>query len=43
MIYKYGTGMQVPENSTYMRTVVEVDNGTRYVWHYFLVEVDDES
>lgn len=49
-VYKYGTGMEIPEGAVYLNTKVEevkkrlsrggVDSATtRIVWHYFLVEV----
>lgn len=45
-VYKYGTGMEVPEGSLYLNTQVEnlkTKHGTesRLVWHYFLVEVKE--
>lgn len=49
-IYKYGTGDEVPEGAIYLSTVVQemvssIDSITsstsRFVWHYFLVEVKD--
>jgi hypothetical protein len=47
-VYKYGTGQEVPEDAIYLKTIVEeamVDGygrilNPRFVWHYFLVEVD---
>ncbi|MEK6881421.1 MAG: hypothetical protein AABY22_17490 [Nanoarchaeota archaeon] len=50
-IYKYGTGDSVPEGAIYLSTIVqELKNSTdnintviqRFVWHYFLVEVEDK-
>ena len=43
-IYKYGTGMEVPEGAEFLSTVVENKiligpKEFRFVWHYFLVEV----
>ena len=49
-IYKYGTGDEVPEGAIYLSTVVQemtstIDNVSRtvnrFVWHYFLVEVEE--
>ena len=51
-IYKYGTDDIVPLSAIYLDTVVQVvetqnDNITsvkqRYVWHYFLVEVEESN
>lgn len=44
-IYKYGTGDVVPEGAVFLSTIVEEQKAlggyVRFVWHYFLVEVDD--
>ena len=51
-VLKYGTGQEVPENAQYLSTVVQglevaQDNirtvTTRLVWHYFLVEIEDDK
>ncbi len=51
-IYKYGTGDEVPEEAIYLSTIVQELNNSadnintitqRFVWHYFLVEVDKKS
>lgn len=49
-IYKYPTGAEIPEGAIYLCTKVEITleqiaetiPATRLVWHYFLVEVNDE-
>lgn len=43
VIYKYGTGDEVPEGAVYLCTKVQLVQITqlakqRYVWHYFLVK-----
>lgn len=47
-VYKYGTGDEVPEEATYLSTVVQeiksssdhiTSQTSRFVWHYFLIEV----
>ena len=52
IIYKYGTGQEVPESAIYLHTVVEEKTErasplsliiTRFVWHYFLVEVSNKN
>ena len=40
-IYKYGTGMSIPEGSIYLNTLVEYIGEDRFVWHYFLVDVKE--
>ena len=48
-IYKYGTGESPPEGAIYLNTVTQTwqDHGDLgwqrcwYVWHYFLVEIED--
>ena len=42
-VFKFGTGKQVPEGATYLTTLVEEFGGVRFVWHYFLVEVQEET
>jgi len=51
-VYKYATGVEVPEDATYLKTVTqtsvldELNNvwvPCWLVWHYFLVEVEDEE
>lgn len=51
-IFKYGTGDSIPENAQYLTSVVQEmitqnDNisqeRSRFVWHYFLVEVKEEK
>jgi len=39
LIYKFGTGDAVPSNAIYLTTIVETTRTTRFVWHYFLVEM----
>ena len=42
-VYKYGTGDVIPENAVYLHTwIQEFDALPTLVWHYFLVEVEDE-
>ena len=52
-VYKYATGDVIPEGAVYLSTQVETETAeypnqlktfTRnvLVWHYFLVEVDEE-
>lgn len=43
VVYKYGTGQEVPPDAHYLSTVVEevvCEDGSklRLVWHYFRVE-----
>ena len=40
-VYKYGTGFKVPEGAIYLTTLVEIEQKVRFVWHYFLVEVEE--
>jgi len=50
-IFKYPTGAEIPEGAVYLSTVTqteEFESGMRtktvpcwYVWHYFLVEVEE--
>ena len=49
-IYKYATGQPIPEGAMYLSTVTQVeerDNGRWskcwLVWHYFLVEVEEND
>lgn len=45
-VYKYGNGATIPKGAEYLTTLVEEkqdeDLGItdRFVWHYFLVEVE---
>ena len=46
-VYKYGTGQTIPKGAVYLNTEVEnreinTECNARFVWHYFLVEVDEE-
>lgn len=46
-IYKYGTGMEVPKGAQFLSTLVENKvligpKEVRFVWHYFLVEIDED-
>lgn len=47
-VYKYGTGFAIPKGAQYLSTVVEeahdinIQSKVRLVWHYFLVEVENE-
>jgi hypothetical protein len=44
VVYKYGTGQEIPEGAIYLSTVVEEHpNAGRFVWHYFLVEVKEKE
>ena len=47
-VFKFGTGKEIPEGAIYLSTVVQempttIDNiktvTSRFVWHYFLIEV----
>jgi len=51
-VYKFGTGQEIPEGAVYLKTIVEDErqyknpqsiciNPYRFVWHYFLVEVEE--
>lgn len=53
-VFKYGTGWPIPEGAVYLSTEVEkdteVDSATgnlrtrnTFVWHYFLVEVEEDK
>ena len=49
-IYKYATGVVIPEGAVYLRTVTQISirvDGVYVecwlVWHYFLVEVEKEN
>lgn len=49
-VYKYGSGQKIPEGAVYlcskkngiMRTK-DRPNDYKYVWHYFLVEVEEDK
>jgi len=38
-VFKYGTGFDIPDGAEYLTTKIEINEGVRLVWHYFLVEV----
>lgn len=41
-VYKYGTGDEIPKGAVYLTTLVQnLNDNTRLVWHYFLVEVKE--
>ena len=42
-VLKYGTGEDIPKNAKYLRTIKNgrMPDGKEYVWHYYIVEVDD--
>ena len=51
-IYKYGTGQEVPKGAIYLGTItqteelINIGDGEEwikcwFVWHYFLVEVNE--
>ncbi len=44
IIVKYATGDEIPEGAEYLYStkngIMIKDNGYKYVWHYFLVEVN---
>ena len=50
-VYKYGTGQPIPKGAVYLNTIAqkETRDDEGYwskiwlVWHYFLVEVEDNS
>jgi hypothetical protein len=51
-VYKYGTGIEIPEEAVYLSTQVETETSTSngitftnnaLVWHYFLVEVPNDQ
>jgi hypothetical protein len=51
-VFKYGTGWEIPEGAEYLCSFKNGDmvtEGTvyppnyQYVWHYFLVEIPDET
>jgi len=43
-VYKYGTGVEIPEGAVYLATITNEEmpgeGGRKFVWHYFLVEVE---
>ena len=52
VIYKYATGDKVPEGAIYLRTITQTRRFSEsrnqwedcwYVWHYFLVEVEEKT
>ena len=44
-VYKYATGVEIPEGAVYLYStkngVMDGKIGYKYVWHYFLVEVEE--
>ena len=43
-VLKYGTGVEIPEGAIYLATLkngVMPGEGREFVWHYFLVEVNE--
>lgn len=47
-IYKYGTGQKIPVDAVYLNTIAQTQTNTEdgltpcwFVWHYFLVEVEE--
>lgn len=44
-VLKYTTGQDVPEGAIYLCSkkngIMVEENGYQYVWHYFLVEVNE--
>ena len=51
-VFKYATGAEIPEGAIYLSTVTQTHEPLEhtyrtiyepcwYVWHYFLVEVDE--
>lgn len=40
-VYKFATGQEIPEGAIYLTTLVE--ENPRLVWHYFLVDVEEEE
>jgi hypothetical protein len=45
-VYKYGTGEKIPDDAVYLTTIIEMREGLeftrRFVWHYFIVTVEEE-
>lgn len=45
-IYKYPTGVEIPEGAVYLTTLKQTEDSHGHpvwlVWHYFLVEVEIE-
>ncbi len=46
-IFKYATGEEVPKDAVYLTTIkngiMKKEEEYCYVWHYFLVEVDESK
>ncbi len=48
-VFKYATGQEIPKGAVYLNTVKQTESLTPedgwmkcwYVWHYFLVEVNE--
>ena len=44
-VLKYATGQDVPEGAVYLHTIkngiMDKEKHYKYVWHYFLVEVNE--
>ncbi len=40
-VYKFATGVRIPEGAIYLKTIIDDRMSTRLVWHYFLVEVQE--
>ncbi|GAH81821.1 unnamed protein product [marine sediment metagenome] len=44
-VFKYATGQEIPEGAVYLFSIkngiMNKETGYEYVWHYFLVEVDE--
>lgn len=38
VVYKYGTGQEIPEGAVYLYTRIQGE----FIWHYFLVEEEKE-
>ena len=41
-VYKYGTGQEIPDDAVYLWSTTEHMEltGLRFVWHYFLVDIE---
>lgn len=44
-VFKYGTGQTIPKGAIYLTTIKNGEMGEgqhrKFVWHYFLVEVEE--
>lgn len=38
VVYKYGTGHEIPDRAKYLTTVVQENAMGRFVWHYYELE-----